>query len=115
MQLLWFPQASVAVKVTVAAPLAPHRSLRLVKSLVTTALPLQTSLAVTLASQALIWPLLPEPSHSKTALVVQAITGAVVSCTDTVRVQLLWLPQASVAVNVTVAAPLAPHKSLRPV
>src|SRR5262245_58245933 len=95
--MLLLPQASVAVKMTVAEPVAPHRSDRPVKSLVTVALP-QTSLALTLASQAAIWLVLPCPSHSKTALVVQVMLGLVVSMIVTVRVQALWLPQASVAV-----------------
>src|SRR5262245_1272472 len=99
---------------TVAEPVAPHRSERPVKSLVTVALP-HTSLALTLASQTAIWAVLPEPSHSKTALVVQVMLGLVVSTTLTVRVHVLWLPQASVAVKMTVAEPVAPHRSDSPV
>src|ERR1051325_11229174 len=112
-QVLWLPQASVAVKVTVAVPLAPQPSLRAVKSFVTTALP-QVSVALAKASHAAICAALPVQSHSNTALVGQVISGKVVSCTVRMFVQRLWLPQASVAVQMTVALPLAPQPSLKP-
>src|SRR5881394_1330066 len=75
---------------------------------------LHTSVALASANHAAICAPLPAPSHSKTALLEQVITGGVVSTTVTVLEQVLWLPQASVAVKVTVAAPLAPHRSLNP-
>src|SRR5437868_7847632 len=108
-QLLWLPQASVAVKMTVAEPVRPQPAVKPLKSLVTTALPLHVSLAVALASQALIWAVLPAPSHSKTALVGQLMVGLVVSVIVSVRGQLLWLPQASVAVKMTVVEPVRPQ------
>ena len=60
------PHTSVAVKVTVAAPVAPQRSLKLVKLFVQVTL-LQSSLAVAppwLASHAASCAALPDPSHS---------------------------------------------------
>ena len=41
------------------------------------------------------------------------MAGAVVSSMVNVAVVLLALPQSSVAVKVTVTAPVAPHRSLR--
>src|SRR5450631_2988693 len=99
--LLLLPQSSVAVKVTVSVPVAPHRSERpaLVLLQVT---PLQISLALALpfaASHAAKSPECPTvPSHSYVGLLAAVILGAVVSMMVKVPVVLLLLPQSSVAV-----------------
>src|SRR5260221_6122011 len=72
------------------------------------------SLAVTLASQAAIWLVLPLPSHSKTAFVVQLMVGPTLSTPATGVLQRAVLPHASAAVKTTVAAPLWPQPALRP-
>ena len=111
------PHSSVAVKVTVAAPVAPQRSLRAVKLLVQVTVP-QASVAVApplLLNHVLRSVVLPEPSHStvrSAAGVVMA--GAVSSLMVNVAVVDVALPHASVAV-VTVAAPVAPQRSLKAV
>ena len=56
------------------------------------------------------------PSHSTVkGLAAVSMLGAVVSSMVNVAVALLALPQASVAVKVTVAPPVAPQLSLRAV
>ena len=112
---LLLPQSSVAVKVTVALPVAPQSSLSPSKSL-DQVTPLQMSLAAAppwLASQALRASVLPAPSHS-TVSSEEAVSmdGAVVSSMVNVAVVSLLLPQSSVAVKVTVTAPVAPQRSL---
>ena len=109
------PHASVAVKVTVAAPVEPHKSLRALKSLLQVTSP-HTSVACApplLANQAVSAALLPEPSHSTVwSEAAVSMLGAVVSWMVNVADVEFVLPQSSVAVNVTVVAPVAPHKSL---
>ena len=57
--------------------------------------------------------MLPAPSHSTVLFDASvSIVGGVVSCIVNVAVVVLVLPQASVAVKVTVTAPVAPHRSL---
>ena len=77
-----FPQASVAVKITVAAPVAPQRSLNAVKLLVQVITP-QLSVAVAPpleAIHAFKAAVLPRPSHSTVWLAAASvITGAVLS------------------------------------
>ena len=112
------PQSSVAVKVTVAVPVAPQRSLRDVKSLdhVTPlhwseaeAPPLELNHALSSVG-------LPAPSHSTVMSADStSMLGFVVSSMVNVAVVELVLPQASVAVKVTVALPVAPQSSLRAV
>ena len=112
------PQSSDAVKVTVAAPVAPQRSLRAVKSLLQVT-PLHWSLASApplSASQALSWAVLPLPSHSTVMSADStSMLGFVVSSIVNVAVVETVSPQSSVAVKVTVAAPVAPQRSLRAV
>ena len=100
---------------TVAEPVAPHSSLNAVKSFVIVTPP-QSSSAVTSASQAFNSLVLPSPSHStvrSSGIVVK--TGAVVSTMVKVAVVVVVLPQSSVAVQVTIAEPVAPHSSLNAV
>ena len=114
--VLALPQSSVAVKVTLALPVAPQRSLNALKSLVQVTL-LHSSVAAApplLANQALISAILPEPSHSTVkSLLVTVIVGAVLSSTVIVAVVCAVLPQSSVAVKVTSTVPVSPHKSLK--
>jgi len=57
---------------------------------------------------------LPAPSHWTVTFVAgEVISGAKVSSTKKVAVVELVLPQASMAVKVTVAEPVPPHPSLR--
>ena len=114
--VLALPQSSVAVKVTLALPVAPQRSLNALKSLVQVTL-LHSSVAAApplLASQAFSSVVLPAPSHSTVwseALVV--MVGGVLSSTVIVAVVCAVLPQSSVAVKVTSTVPVSPHKSLK--
>ena len=115
--VLALPQSSVAVKVTVAAPVAPQSSLNATKSLLQVTPP-QTSEAVApplLASQSFNASMLPMPSHSTVASeAIMSMEGLVVSSIVNVAVELLKFPQSSVAVNVTMAEPVAPQSSLKP-
>src|SRR5438132_486099 len=90
--LLALPQSSVAVNLTVAAPVAPHRSLRAVKSLLQVTPP-HASVAVAppwLASQVASAALLPLPSHSTVASAAGVvIEGGVVSLTVIVWMQVV--------------------------
>src|SRR5687768_1133483 len=107
------PQASVKVKVTVALPVAPQSSLSDVKLWVTVAVPLHTSLSEKLANQLFIWVVLPLPSHSTVRSDGAAVqVGSVTSTIVNVASFVISLPQASVKVKVTVALPVAPHRSL---
>ncbi len=112
------PQSSVAVKVTVAAPVAPHKSLSALKLLLQVTLP-QASVAVApplLANHAFNSVALPEPSHSTVKLLgLFVMVGRVVSSITNVDVVEDWLPQASVAVNVTTASPALPQAEVKPV
>ena len=108
------PQSSVAVNVTVAAPVAPQSSLNASKSFVHITPP-HASVAVApplLSSQFERSTLLPAPSHSTVASAAAITSGAVVSSMVNVAVVDVALPQSSVAVKVTVAAPVAPQSSL---
>ena len=111
-------QSSVAVKVTVAAPVSEHRSLSEAKSLLQVT-PLQMSDAPAPPlefNQPLSSAVLPAPSHSTVRSDASvSILGAMLSSMVKVEVVLLLLPQASVAVNVTVALPVAPQSSLNAV
>jgi hypothetical protein len=114
--LLLLPQSSVAVKVTVADPVAPQSSLKPAKSLLQDTPP-QTSEAVApplLANHAFNASVLPAPSHSTVSSEADVVAGAVVSSIVNVAETLLLLPQSSVAVKVTVADPVAPQSSLKP-
>src|SRR6185369_14045067 len=110
---------SIAVKVTVADPLAPQPSLTPLKLLLQVTLPLHWSLATAppwAESQLFNAVVLPLPSHSTVWLVACWLnTGATVSWIVKVAVLPLVLPQASIAVKVTVADPLAPQPSLNAV
>ena len=114
--LLLLPQPSVAVKVTVAIPVAPQSSLKASKSLLQiTSLHASEAMAPPLlASHPSRSPPLPAPSHSTVAsMAAISMAGAVVSSIVNVAVVLLLLPQSSVAVKVTVAMPVAPQSSLK--
>ena len=109
--LLLLPQSSVAVKVTVAMPVAPQSSLKASKSLLqVTSLHASDAMAPPLlASHPSRSAALPAPSHSTVAsMAAMSMAGAVVSSIVNVAVVLLLLPQSSVAVKVTVAVPVAP-------
>jgi uncharacterized protein (DUF736 family) len=116
--LVALPHESVAVNVTVAAPVAPQPSLKTVKLFVHLT-PLHTSLADApplLANHAANAAVLPCPSHATVKSDASvSIVGAIVSIIVNVAVVLVALPHESVAVNVTVAAPVAPQPSLKPV
>ena len=114
-----FPQASVAVKVTVSVPVAPQSSLRPVLSLVQvtpehTSDALAPPLAANHAAKA------PEgsdvPSHC-TVLFAAAVVkvGTVVSSMVKVASSVMLLVLESVRVKVTVSVPVAPQSSLKPV
>ena len=109
-----FPQASVAVKETVAAPVAPQESETEVKLLVQVTEE-QVSLAEAPpleANQAFKASVFPLPSHCTSKLeACTEITGFVVSMMVKVAVVAALFPQASVAVKETVAAPVAPQES----
>src|SRR5690606_39841805 len=113
--VLVFPQASVAVKVTVADPVGPQRSPKAPKSWLQAA-PL-TSVAVAPpleASHASRAAVFPEPSLSTVLSEASEVSsGSVVSSIVKVAVVVLVFPQASVAVKVTVADPVAPQRSLK--
>ena len=81
------PQSSTAVNSTVAEPVAPHKSERLVKLLDQVTLP-QLSVAVApplLANQAFNCAVLPEPSHSTVKSTAGVTAGGVLSTTVTVK------------------------------
>ena len=101
LQLVEFPNASVAVQLTAVIPLAKALPFVGVQLTVT---PGQLSVAV--AAKPTIW------LHWPGAVFVarfagQVIVGASVSLTRTVKVQVAVLPEAPVAVQVTVLVPLA--------
>src|SRR5206468_3672976 len=101
LQLAVLPCASVAVLVTVVVPTAKLVPLA---GLLDTVTPGQLSVAVTLNVTLLEH----APAAALTArLLEQVITGACVSLTVTVKLQLALLPCASVAVLVTVVVPTA--------
>ena len=110
-------QSSVAVNVTVALPVAPQSSLNAVKSLLQVTL-LQTSLAAAPpleSNHAVKAAVLPAPSHSTVSFeAAVSIVGLVVSSIVNVAVVEVALPQSSVAVKVTVAEPVSPQSSLKP-
>ena len=110
------PHSSVAVKVTVALPVAPQSSDNPVKSLVHVMLP-QRSVAkappldANHSSRSSVFPC---PSHSTVRLdACTSITGELVSSIVNVAVVEVALPHSSVAVKVTVAEPVAPHAFVR--
>ena len=111
------PQSSVAVKVTVAAPVAPHRSDRPEKLSDHVTFPQVSEAAPVVpfdASHALSSAVLPLPSHSTVrSEAAVSIVGGVVSSMVNVAWVVSVLPQSSVAVKITVAAPVAPHRSVR--
>ena len=99
--VLVLPQSSVAVKITVAAPVAPQRSLRAVKSLLQVTPP-HASVAAPApplaASQLLRAVVLPRPSHSTVmSMAGLAMAGSVVSSMVNVAVEVATLPHSSVA------------------
>ena len=111
------PQSSEAVNTTKAEPVIPHKSDKLSKSLdqVTSEQPSEAKAPPLLANQASNCATLPAPSHSTViSSAALSIEGLVVSSIVKVAVVLDSLPQSSVAVNSTVAAPVAPHKSDKP-
>ena len=100
-----FPQASVALKVTVADPVAPQSSLKAVKLFDQTKPQLSVAVAPPLeANQAFKAAVLPAPSHSTVWLVAAiVIEGLTVSCTVMVLlqsdVQPVWLVSESESTN----------------
>jgi len=99
-QVLLFPLRSVAVLVTIVNPTG--KSLPLGGTL-TTLVTVQLSLALTV-NITLLRPHRPK-SANNTRLLEHVITGSSVSRIDTVNVQVLVFPLASVAVLVTVVVP----------
>ncbi len=116
---LKFPQASVAVKVTVSDPLAPQASLRPVLSLVqvTPEHPSEASAPPLSANQAAKAPEGSDvPSHSTVLSdAATSIVGSVVSTIVKVASRVMALLLESVRVKVTVSVPVAPQSSLKPV
>ena len=110
--VLSFPQASVTVKITVVLPVAPQSSLRLTWLFVHVT-SLHTSVAAAppkLSNQACNAAEFPAPSHSTvSSLASISIVGGVVSSIVIVACVVLSSPQLSVAVKVTVTAPVAPQ------
>ena len=110
-----FPQSSVAVKVTVSAPVAPHSSLNATKSLLHVMVPHSSSAVAPplLVNQAFRAVVLPAPSHSTVSSVAPAVrVGAVVSSMVNVAVVDAALPQSSVAVKMTSTAPVPARQSI---
>src|SRR5262245_50953023 len=101
-QLLELPLASVAVLVTVVTPTANVLPLG---GVLTRLVTLQLSVALTL--KVTLLRLQRPASVFNTRLAGQVVVGFCVSSTVTVKVQLLVLPLASVAVLVTVVTPTA--------
>ena len=109
-----FPQASVAEKMTVAPLVDPHVAVMASKSLLHVT-PLQTSEAEApplFASHASTSAVFPKPSHSTVMLEASTTAGPSMSSIVNTAIELAALPQASVAVKVTVADPVAPQSSL---
>jgi len=109
-----FPHSSVAVKVTTVVPVSPHKSDGVSISVDQIIIPPQISEAVAPAfdvNHAVNSARFPAPSHS-TVMSDAAISmlGAVVSTILKVAVVDAVFPQSSVAVNVTKASPVCPHK-----
>ena len=111
-----FPQASLAVKVTTAKPVEPHRLLSEVKSFDQVTVPEQISeatappLEANHAFNAAVFPL---PSHSTLWLEAWVVTvGGVVSTMVKVAELVEVFPQASLAVKLTTAEPVEPQRSL---
>ncbi len=106
------PQASVAVKITVALPAAPHEGVSTVKLFVqVTALQISVAFAPPLLFNQLFKSVvLPCPSQTTdTPDAGVVILGATVSMILKVALVVAVLPQASVAVKITVALPAAPQ------
>ena len=113
---LKFPQASVAVKVTVSDPLAPQASLRPMLSLVqvTPEHPSEASAPPLSANQAVNASVV--PSHSTVLSdAATSIVGSVVSTIVKVASRVKALLLESVRVKVTVSVPVAPQSSLKSV
>ena len=103
------PQSSLAVKMTVALPVAPHPSLNATKSLVQVMVPHSSSAVAPplLVNQLLKAAVFPAPSHSTVWSVAPAVrVGAVVSSMVNVAVVEAVLPQSSVAVKITSISPV---------
>ena len=114
--VLVFKQSSVAVKVTKAEPVAPHSSLKAVKSLDHITPPQRSEAAAPPleANQAFSSAVFPAPSHSTvSSTATVSIVGSVVSSMVKVAVVVLANPHSSVAVKITVCEPVAPHSSLK--
>ena len=102
------PQSSLAVKITVALPVAPHSSLSAVKSLVHVMLPQSSSADAPplLSNQAFRSVVLPMPSHSTVRSMAPAVSvGSVVSSMMKLAVVVAAFPQSSVAVKITSISP----------
>ena len=109
--------SSVAVKVTVAEPVAPQSSESPLKSLLQVT-PEHASEAVApplFANQSFNSVVLPVPSHSTVSSEASVMAGAVVSSMVKVAVVDELLPDGSVTVKITVAEPVAPQSSLKAV
>src|SRR5204862_350580 len=92
------PQASVAVKITVAEPVAPQPSLRAVRLLLQVTPPQASDAAAPpcAANHALSWVVLPVPLHSTVELDAGVpIVGACVSSIVNIAVVVVLLPQSS--------------------
>ena len=101
-QLAVLPLSSVAVQVTVVVPMP--RMLPEAGTATTATTLSQSSVAVGRSKVATAWQ---RSFAAKVRLEGQVITGSVVSSTVTVKLQVLELPAASVAVAVTVVVPIA--------
>ena len=110
------PHASMAVKVTIAAPVAAQSVLRDSKSFVQST-PLHKSVAAApplASSHSARSDALPVPSHSTVRFIASSsITGETVSSIVNAATEVIEFPQSSVAVKITVAPPVAPQSSLK--
>ena len=102
LQVLIFPQASVAVQVLTLVNVAPHIFV-VISEDVTTGVGSQRSVAVAATQTGAFGQL------TGVACVWQVMVGGVLSCTTMVRLQVLMFPQASVAVQVLTLVNVAPH------
>ena len=110
-----FPHSSRTVNVTTTFPVAPQSSLRASKLCFQKTFP-QLSVALAppwFSTQAFNSDRFPLPSHSTVnGFALDAITGDMLSSMVNVALVETVFPQSSVAVNITVAAPVAPQRLL---
>ena len=107
--MLWLLHASVTVNVTMFSP--TFVQLKSVTSRDNVTPPQESDEPLSISDAEI--EALPLASNSIVISEVKAV-GSVVSSIVNVAIVVDWLPHSSVAVNITVAAPVEPHKSLKP-